>query len=94
MLDRYPPGAGKRDTGRDKPKKNKDMNEIINFMYYMCTNWSLEEANLLFGPLGPHIWDKSFNSSGGRRDSLEFFGSLDSKKQKAIVDRVHELYNK
>lgn len=59
----------------------------------MCSDWSLKEATLLFGHLGSHVWDKMFKPSGERRDSLEFFGSLDSNKQQAIVDRVHELYN-
>ena len=68
------------------------MDEIKKFMYYMCTNWSLKEANQIFGPLGQLVWDKMFTASGTRRDSLVFFGSLDSSKQQAIVDRVHELY--
>ena len=92
MRDRYPPEAKKRDTGDDRPKKRKDMEEIKKFMYYMCNDWSLNEANLLFGPLGPHIWDKMFTTTGARRDSLRFFGNLDSNKQQAIVDRMHELY--
>lgn len=68
------------------------MEEINKFIWYMCNDWSLKEAILLFGPLGPHIWDKMFTTTGARRDSLMFFSDLDSHKQQAIVDRVHELY--
>lgn len=68
------------------------MDEIKKFMWYMCSDWSLNEANRLFGSLGPHVWEKMFKTSGARRDTLEFFGSLDTNKQQAIIDRVHELY--
>lgn len=69
------------------------MDEIKKFMWYMCSDWSLREANRLFGALGPHVWDMMFTSSGARRDSLLFFGSLDAGMQQTIVDRVHELYH-
>ena len=68
------------------------MDEIKKFMYYMCSDWSLSEAKRLFGSLGAHVWDRMFRPSGAKRDLLEFFGSLDSNKQQAIIDRVHEIY--
>lgn len=65
------------------------MEEIEDFMYYMFCRWNFAEARKLFGDsLGEHIYNKWTESA----DTLRWFGDLDKKSRKTIVDRAREIY--
>lgn len=72
------------------------MKEIMNLVYYLCNQWSLDECRKMFGnELGRHVWER-WNDvvRFGCGDQVYWFMNLDKGTRQRIVDRANELYNK
>lgn len=73
----------------------KNNNEVTNFMYYICNNWSLEESWDLFGyDLGLHVWQKWFDRRNDIHGDFLWYSELDNECKNKIIARANELYAK
>ncbi len=74
-------------------EEKKRYNEVTCFMWYVFNKWTREEAVLVFGSLGDHIFNKWVHCREHHLGDLYWYSELDDTCRQKLVDRACSIYN-